>query len=65
MAGAVITVTDTGKNTNSRTITNGTGFFVVPQLAPGTYRITAEQVRACVAYAQDRLNEEKVFAVAK
>ena len=29
------------------------------------YRITAEQVRACVAYAQDRLNEEKVFAVAK
>jgi len=29
------------------------------------YEITAEQVRACVAYAQDRLNEEKVFAVAK
>jgi uncharacterized protein (DUF433 family) len=29
------------------------------------YGITAEQVRACVAYAQDRLNEEKVFAVAK
>src|SRR5438552_12677957 len=44
VAGAVITVTDTGKNTNSRTTTNGTGFFVVPQLAPGIYRITAEQV---------------------
>ena len=29
------------------------------------YRITTEQIRACVAYAQDRLNEEKVFAVAK
>jgi uncharacterized protein (DUF433 family) len=29
------------------------------------YAITAEQVRACVAYAQERLNEEKVFAVAK
>jgi uncharacterized protein (DUF433 family) len=29
------------------------------------YGITVEQVRACVAYAQDRLNEEKVFAVAK
>jgi uncharacterized protein (DUF433 family) len=28
------------------------------------YRLTAEQVRACVAYAQERLNEEKVFAVA-
>jgi uncharacterized protein (DUF433 family) len=27
------------------------------------YRITSEQVRACVAYAQERLNEEKVFAV--
>lgn len=29
------------------------------------YRLTAEQVRACVAYAQERLNEEKVFAVAR
>jgi uncharacterized protein (DUF433 family) len=27
------------------------------------YRLTAEQVRACVAYAQERLNEEKVFAI--
>lgn len=29
------------------------------------YRLTAEQVRACVAYAQARLNEEKVFAVSR
>lgn len=28
------------------------------------YHITPEQVRACVAYAQERLNEERVFAVA-
>jgi len=28
------------------------------------YRLTAEQVRACVAYAQDRLSEETVFALA-
>ena len=27
------------------------------------YRLTPEQVRACAAYAQERLNEEKVFAV--
>ena len=29
------------------------------------YRLTREQVRACVAYARERLNEEKVFAAAK
>ena len=28
------------------------------------YRLTREQVRACAAYAQQRLNEEKVFALA-
>lgn len=28
------------------------------------YHLTPEQVRACVAYARERLNEEKVFAVA-
>jgi uncharacterized protein (DUF433 family) len=27
------------------------------------YRLSTDQVRACVAYAQERLNEEKVFAV--
>lgn len=29
------------------------------------YRLTSDQVRACVAYAQERLNEEKVFAVGR
>ena len=28
------------------------------------YRLTREQVRACVACAQQRLNDEKVFALA-
>jgi uncharacterized protein (DUF433 family) len=28
------------------------------------YQLTREQVRACVACAQQRLNEEKVFAIA-
>jgi uncharacterized protein (DUF433 family) len=28
-----------------------------------SYRLSIEQVRACAAYAQDRLKEEKVFAV--
>jgi uncharacterized protein (DUF433 family) len=28
------------------------------------YHLSREQVRACVAYAQQRLNEEKVFAIA-
>ena len=29
------------------------------------YRLTVEQVRACVAYAQERLNDEKVFVVGR
>ncbi|HEY3913177.1 MAG TPA: DUF433 domain-containing protein [Verrucomicrobiae bacterium] len=28
------------------------------------YRLTREQVRACAAYAQERLSEEKLFAAA-
>lgn len=28
------------------------------------YRLTTEQIRACAAYAQERMSEEKVFAVA-
>jgi uncharacterized protein (DUF433 family) len=27
------------------------------------YRLTTDQVRACAAYAQERLNEERVFAI--
>ena len=29
------------------------------------HHLSAEQVRACVAYAQKRLNEEKVFAITR
>ncbi|MCS7040825.1 MAG: DUF433 domain-containing protein [Verrucomicrobiae bacterium] len=45
--------------------------FVLGLLAQGwkeeeitrNYRLTPEQVRACVAYARERLNEENVFAI--
>ena len=44
--------------------------FILGLLAQGwpeqeithNYRLTAEQIRACVAYPQERLSEEKVFA---
>lgn len=29
------------------------------------YRLAAEQVRACAAYAEERLNEERVFALSR
>jgi uncharacterized protein (DUF433 family) len=29
------------------------------------YRLSREQVRACAAYAQERLSEEKAFALTK
>jgi uncharacterized protein (DUF433 family) len=28
------------------------------------YHLTREQIRACIAYAQERLSEEKLFAAA-
>jgi uncharacterized protein (DUF433 family) len=45
--------------------------FILGLLAQGwpefeitrNYGITAEQVRACVAYAQDRVSQERVFAL--
>ncbi len=40
--GATIQVTDLDRNTTYRTTTNETGFYVVTQLPPGTYRLTAE-----------------------
>ena len=43
VSGAVLTVTDVSKNTNYRTTSNATGFYVVTQLPPSTYRVTAEQ----------------------
>lgn len=29
------------------------------------YRLTPDQIRACVSYAQERLREEKAFALAR
>ena len=43
VAGAVIAVTDLNKNTNYHGTSNATGFYVVSQLPPGSYRVTAEQ----------------------
>ncbi|MDQ6700918.1 MAG: TonB-dependent receptor [Acidobacteriota bacterium] len=40
---ASITVTDLAKNTNFHTQTNDSGFYLVGQLSPGSYRITAEK----------------------
>ena len=47
--------------------------FILGLLAQGwpeseitrNYHLTPEQVRACVAYAQERVNEEKVFALTR
>ena len=46
--------------------------FILDLLAQGwteadiarNYHLTAEQIRACIACARERLNEERVFAVA-
>src|SRR6266478_2797829 len=40
---AKITVTDIGKNTTHKTSTNESGFYLIGQLAPGAYRVTAEK----------------------
>lgn len=40
---ASITVTDTAKNTTFRTTTNEAGFYLIGQLPPSTYRVTAEK----------------------
>ena len=38
-----ITVTDLAKNTNLHTETNDAGFYLVGELPPGSYRVTAEK----------------------
>src|SRR5262249_2540758 len=43
VSGAVITVTGLEKNTVFRTMSNATGLYVVSQLPPGRYQVTAEQ----------------------
>ncbi len=40
---AKITVTDIGKNTTHKTSTNESGFYLIGQLPPGAYRVTAEK----------------------
>jgi len=40
-----ITVTDTGRNTVFRTASNATGFYVIPSLPPGNYRLAASKDR--------------------
>src|SRR5947207_2351121 len=40
---AKITITDVAKNTHYKTSTNESGFYLIGQLAPSTYRVTAEK----------------------
>ena len=42
VAGAKITVTNTGKQVSREIVTNGTGEYVAPAMEPGLYVITAE-----------------------
>jgi len=40
---AAITVTDLGRNTSFRTESNDSGFYLVGQLSPGSYRVSVEK----------------------
>ena len=51
---AAITVTDLGKNTNFRTESNDSGFYLVGQLSPGSYRVSVEKA-GFKKYALDAL----------
>src|SRR5581483_11964205 len=42
ISGALVTVTDTAKNTTYRARSNDAGLSVVSELSPGTYRLTVE-----------------------
>src|SRR6266478_4386090 len=43
MANVQVSLTDTGTNARRSDSTNGQGYFVFPNLAPGTYRVDVEQ----------------------
>jgi hypothetical protein len=43
MANVQVSLTDTGTNTHRTDSTNAQGYFVFPNLAPGTYRVDVEQ----------------------
>ncbi len=61
---AKITITDVAKNTHYKTSTNESGFFLVGQLAPSTYRVTAEKAgfRKYVLDAVPLSTQQKVSA---
>src|SRR5712692_9066760 len=61
---AKITITDIGKNTTYKTSTNEAGFFLIGQLAPSTYRVTAEKAgfRKYVLDAVPLSTQQKVSA---
>jgi hypothetical protein len=61
---ATITITDIAKNTNFKTHTNEAGFFLIGQLAPSTYRVTAEKpgFRKYVLDAVPLSTQQKVSA---
>ena len=42
VAGAAITITNTGTNTTARLATNSSGYFEAPLLLPGTYTLSVE-----------------------
>jgi len=44
VAGAKVTVTDQSTGVSHDTITSGSGFYSVPGLTPGTYKVTVEAV---------------------
>lgn len=54
VSGAEITVTETRRNTPVRTTTNTSGFYVVPELQPGLYRVRVE-MQGFQAYILDEL----------
>ena len=61
---AKIIITDIKKNTNHKTSTNDAGFFLIGQLEPGTYRVTAEKpgFRKYVLDAVPLSTQQKVSA---
>src|ERR1043166_338590 len=44
VAGAKVTVTDQSTGVSHDTITSGSGFYSVPGLTPGTYKVSVEAV---------------------
>src|SRR5260370_739676 len=64
LTGANITITDIAKNTTYKAATNEAGFFLIGQLPPSTYRVTAEKpgFRKYVLDAVPLSTQQKVSA---